>query len=527
MQIVAIITNFIYSMIGGGLTLIFMFVVMRKLFGALAASVSVVVASIYISSPLIAKFGNVKEQYMIAFMVMAMGCFILRQLGGKWFWAVLAGALVSWAPLFKPTGTSAIGAMGVFLLTQPFLKNRTWKETLTDIGLLLAGVVIAIGPIYVWIIAGDVKMKLPYSFVWKTIAGLLPAASSDGGGQVTKAAQSYVAAGRKLVPFSKQWPIVLRYYGLLSLPITLAIGAIVARIAKCKTDLKKYDSFVLLLAVWWILDMAFVWISPRSYEQYYLPLTASGAMLGGYLIAVYADKLPASGYHIRWRVVGMIGLLVMMVMSLHIFFGVSKSPHTGNKYSEKKRGYRQALRTASFYKKGAKGPWQQVGEYIRSYSKPTDKIYVWGWVPGIYVHAQRFSSASKAFSMTRVAPASLSRTVDGLISEFEREMPKFIVDTRKREIPTNRPPLELWPLIPKGMFKNKQTMPLPPNEKMIAYYDSQWIKLLRDSFGDEEALRYEAMEPFREFVMENYKIVNLFGDHVLLQLKSPAGDKEQ
>ncbi|MHC4222232.1 MAG: hypothetical protein ACYST9_07395, partial [Planctomycetota bacterium] len=134
---------------------------------------------------------------------------------------------------------------------------------------------------------------------------------------------------------------------------------------------------------------------------------------------------------------------------------------------------------------------------------------------------------SKAFSMTRVAPASLSRTVEVLISEFRAEMPKFIVDTRKHEIPTSWPALELWPLIPKGMLGSKKTMPLPPNEKMIAYYDSEWIKLLRDNFGAEEAQRYEAMKPLREFVMEHYKIVNLFGEHLLLQLKNPTEDKEQ
>ena len=50
--------------------LVFMFIAMRKLFGTLAAAVGVIVASLYLSSPLVAKFGNVKEQYMIVFMVM-------------------------------------------------------------------------------------------------------------------------------------------------------------------------------------------------------------------------------------------------------------------------------------------------------------------------------------------------------------------------------------------------------------------------------------------------------------------------
>jgi hypothetical protein len=510
--------------------LVLLFIAMRRLFGRLAAALGVTIAAIYLSSPLIAKFGNVKEQYMIAFMVMAISCFVIRQLGGKWVWAILAGGLVSWAPLFKQTGTSAIGAMGLFVLCQPFLKNRTWKETLVEIGLLLAGAATAIGPIYIWILAGDVKMPLPYSFVWETLGQFLPTGST-----VAKAAGGYVAGGRKLVPFTEQWPRVLRYYGLLILPIALATGAIVARIArlisqvtsKGRIKVKKYDRFVLLLAIWWMLDMAFVWISPRSYEQYYLPLTASAAMLAGYPIALYSDKLSASRAVLRWRILGLAGFLVMVIMAQHIFFGVSRSPHTGRKYAEKQRGYLQGLRRASLYRTGAKGPWQRVGDYMRTHSRPSDKIYVWGWFPGIYVEAQRFSSASRAFCLTRIAPKALAATAARLMAEFEREMPKFIVDSRKREIPTNRPPLELWPIVAKGMLGATQTTPLPADNKpLIARYDKEYGDFLREKFDEDEALRYEALKPFRQFVMNNYRIVRPFGEHILLQLKTSTKDQE-
>ncbi len=41
-----------------------------RLYGSLAAVISVTVASVYLSAPVIAKFGNVKEQFMIALMIM-------------------------------------------------------------------------------------------------------------------------------------------------------------------------------------------------------------------------------------------------------------------------------------------------------------------------------------------------------------------------------------------------------------------------------------------------------------------------
>jgi len=61
-----------------------MFIAMRKLFSTLSAAVGVIIASVYLSAPLIAKFGNVKEQYMIAFMVMGISCLVLYQLGGEY-----------------------------------------------------------------------------------------------------------------------------------------------------------------------------------------------------------------------------------------------------------------------------------------------------------------------------------------------------------------------------------------------------------------------------------------------------------
>ena len=176
------------------------------------------------------------------------------------------------------------------------------------------------------------------------------------------------------------------------------------------------------------------------------------------------------------------------------------------------------------------------------HSVPTDKIYVWGWYPGIYVAAQRFSSASEAFSMPRHTPQALAKIVAALLTEFEQEPPKFIVDSRKRHVPTERPPYELWPTVPKGFMGIQRPMLLPPNNKeLIAQYDKWWSEVLRRNFGEEEAARYEVLRPFREFVMKNYELTEpqlyvitedgqvlhrLFGEHRVFQLKKSAEVKE-
>ena len=508
--------------------LVLMFVSMKKLFGTLSAGVGVFIASAYLSAPFIAKFGNVKEQYMIAFMVMGISCFVMRQLGGKWWWLLLAGGFVSWAPLFKETGTTAIGAIGLFVIAQPILKHRTWKQTGIDILLLFAGAIAAIAPFYIWILGWDVKLALPYIFVWEALFPSERGFSSLGG--------SYLTGARQLRSFSEQWPIVLRYYSLLSLPIALALGSILARIvrlilswkSKEKVAAKTYDRFVLLFAVWWLLDMAFVWISPRSYEQYYLPLNASAAMLGGYVIAIYSDKFNSAAYKMKWVVIGFVSLVLMIILSWQVFFGISKSPYFGDFYRnpttnvpEKRNGYLQKFDEISLLRRqNLKYPWQEVGEYIRDHSKPTDKIFVWGWYPGIYVAAQRLAPTSWPFTseMHTKTPERFTKDIKSLVADLEADKPLFIVDSRKRHFPGNRPPLELWPVTGNGL--------LPNDKRIIDKFDVEYAKMLRDKFGDAEAGRFEAMKPFRDFVMKNYNVVQRFGPHILFKLKDSAAKKE-
>jgi hypothetical protein len=479
---------------------------------------------------------------MIAFMIMAISCFVLYQLGSRFWYAILAGTFLTWAPLFKETGTSAIGAVSLFVLVQPLLKHRGWKKTASDIGLLAAGAVITIVPACLWLLTCHGGRMLPYAFVWRPIVSSLrsspqepeanPAESDadDGAVQNTSTKQGFLM---KLLPayVRDSWQIlkpeqkrqarlrVLRWYRLLILPIVLAAGAIAVRIVRLirrttsaeKTGKTSYDRFVFLFAVWWLLDMAFVWISPRSYDQYYLPLNASAAMLGGYFIATYTKLLENPVNKNIWRIVGFIGILFMIGMSWHIFFGIETSPHSNTPYGEKRRGYAQKLKEISNRKKGAKGSWEIVGDYIRNYSTQNDNIYVWGWVPGIYVQAQRLSSVPGAFegTMHTLSPEVLSNKIEAIMNAFENEPPEFIVDTHKVHFPWDRPPLELWPIVRKGFIGMKETSFLPANKQIIDRYDARYSEILHKQIEADEALRFEAMRPFREFVMNNYEISEL------------------
>ena len=140
--------------------------------------------------------------------------------------------------------------------------------------------------------------------------------------------------------------------------------------------------------------------------------------------------------------------------------------------------------------------------------------------------------------MPRPSPALLERRISNLLENFKKEIPKFIVDSRKLHIPTDRPPYVLWPVAPKGFMGQPRTWFLPRNGRVIAAYDKQWKEMLATRFDEAEAQRYEILSAFRKFVRDNYDIVlpleyvpvndprfliyhRQFGPHVLFKLKEP------
>ena len=145
-------------------------------------------------------------------------------------------------------------------------------------------------------------------------------------------------------------------------------------------------------------------------------------------------------------------------------------------------------------------------------------------MPGIYVQAQRLAPVSKAFEgdMHVKSPPLLKREVDAIVKQMEDTPPKFIVDSRKRHFPNDRPPLELWPIVPPKMLGNEKPRFLKNHPQEVATFDTAWSKFLESQIEPDEAERYEAMKPFRDFVMNNYRIVRQYGNHILFEyLEAP------
>ena len=484
------------------------FVALLRLFGAAGAVTGTALAALMLSAPLVAKYGNVKEQYMIAFTMSAVSCLVLHRLSGRRWLLPVAGGLLAWVPLFKETGFSAIIAVAVFLAFEVLAGTQTARQLRADAALLLAGAALALLPLYVWMIAaGAAVASWPYGFVVSFLAG--------GG-------DNYISGAREIYPLAEQARRVLAFYGQLRLPIALAVLALAAWAVRCRPragarrPLPLADAIVVLLGTWWLLDMAFVWVSPRSYQEYYLPLNGSAAFLAAYLasVAVAAARRQRSSGAVWTGAAG--GALLVLWLAWPVLFGYRPAAAAGAPPAAARGGYLQRFRGLDRVRRGAGWDWYEAAAYIRAGSSARDPIYVWGWIPGIYVAAQRFSTCRTPFTseMHVLPPAGLAVLVDETVAAMAERPPAFIVDTRWSHFPWDRPPLELWP--------TSRGAPIANDPESVARYDREHAASLRQRVGEQEAQRYEAMAPLRRWVMGHYRLGRAFGPHLVF-VRSAAG----
>ncbi len=596
-----------------------LFYTLRRFFCPTAAIISTAVASIYLSAPVIAKVGNVKEQYMIAMMVISACCFILSQVEGKrqTLWLAATGAAGILPYYFKPTGLSIVAAIGVYLLGRLLFKQISVRQMANDTLTLAVGGIIGILPLLVffaclkypsgilrsfgflfiqtlflivatyWLVSlvntgwrhGNIgsKIRSISRRWWIALAaavligyavGIIMVRQTDGylagdtvgylystplihyplnlvnqcdvfAGRLIQSLGlqgGYIVWAKKSYSLSKQAPIVFRYYGVVILPILLAAlslltaaGRLILKRLKKPITWTVQDNAAWFLAVWWLCDMAFAWVSPRSYEQYYLPLCASGAALGGYAVWRFMSRWnsvvnPAGIAMAAAALMGMTGLV------WPIFAGITHSPFSGSKYPARSRGYAQSLTDTKARLQGLRtGDWEQIGDYIRQHSTPDDAIFVWGWFPGIYVRAQRLSSAPKAFegNMHVMPPEVLAKDVEVLLYAFSKRPPKFIVDSRKWEFPYYNPPcpLELWPQTPKEFGSPQRLNFLSTQPQIVVQYEAGYGGFLKQRIGEDEARRFAAFKPMRDYVMQNYQIVGTYGNMVLFERKAQTNPR--
>ncbi len=657
-----------------------MFYTLRKLYGLMAAGLALIMLAFFISCPPFAKFGNVKEQFMIACMLIAACSVILNHMGYNKRWLLLAGAAAVNAWYFKPTGISITIAIGIYMIYASLKHIRTWKQFWYDINQLFIGAGIGLIPLtifYTWqnqlphflkgfpaiiifavliVLAihkllrmlkyyaqhhqlrqqlSNVKPVIWLSgliaivlsliictvifarkdqgifylkdiiFIKYTIqAGILILAQLNRAIAFIHSPSQYVTGSRSVSNFSSQFNLVFSYYRSLIVPIGLAATALILRIryaistkhkkitnntnnnsvannsnvnSKSKTNnnpivtdtnthshtninsnINNTDNFAILFALWWVLDMLFVWVSPRSYVEYFLPLNASAAMLAAWLFhCCQKNSLTFIWILTGWLITQF--LLVWLSPSAHFPYITLQSTATVTSfwgwytvrtiplifaiaiYALIKRYPLQKLcnallaltciimaiwwsnsnikifadrvsQTSKMKAAGFVPTWEQIAHYIRDNSTPQDGLYVWGWYPGIYVQAQRYCPARHPAEsdMHTDPPAVLKVKIQQLLQDLKKNPPLYIVDSQKDHFPyhahpffPSHPRFDLWPQV--------------RGNKRISFV------LRPDMSGDKRPARFISLANMKRFQPALMNQVEQYTYSVLTFPKRPGG----
>jgi len=592
---------------------------------------------------------------MIACMIISICAVVLNRLGFSWWWLVVSGAFAINTYYFKPTGVSVIIAVIVYFLASLVSRRRSLFQTGSDFCGFIFGMAAGLIPLvifYTWqgqlkvivngfpgsavfptvlltaagvslyYAAGSMRSRGLFSVVGERTAAI--AGSLAGvvviailifclrgriAGIFTQIAKlinpsgGYVKASRESITFMSQYDNIMTYYGSFVIPIGLSLAAIFWRLKSSLCGLfagkqegtdpesPRKESFILLFSLWWILDMLFVWVSPRSYVQYYLPLNASAAALAAFAI-----------HRCQQRSVGLVWLLaIWLAVGIVIKWVVPSEtfPYIAIRSADAMKGggrlfFPPAIALAigigiywfgkvtnssrvcvvttallccgmffpwntanlQWFEKRMEAckrppdPWVQLSEYIRDNTSADDTIYVWGWIPGIYVKSQRFAPTPRpSYSdMHTDTPAVISRLIRKTMDALEANPPKYIVDTQKIHFPYyEHPNFDLWPswadkekkkfhvrIFPQHAPVGARLFTLADMEKFKLsynkYIEEYTYKLLRNpkrkggsvqeqrarEMAVTEKKRHKRLRFLRKFVMENYRLVRISAGQCIL-----------
>ncbi len=246
-----------------------------------------------------------------------------------------------------------------------------------------------------------------------------------------------VSAADRVLSALKPFLLLATEYPLGLFAVLVAAGFCLFRVLQRRTDAgeRAENPKLLYLLTWFVTSLAGAASGGRGYDHYYLQflpaccLTAA-LSLGGMI--PWARSHPAK----RWVLPA--ALLLSAVVGVQLGRGILRS-----------RG---------------PAPWPvdpslRVSTYIREHSAPTDRIFVWGYHPDIYLFADRKPASRFVYASfltglipwTNTAPerdtsyAVVPGALDTLLRELASARPAFIVDC-------SAGPNRHWQKYPLGKF---------------------------------------------------------------------------
>lgn len=349
-----------------------------------------VAAAIFGLSMGIAKFEvNANTEYfMIPFTILALLAFTLGQKRGEWYWYVLCGAACGVALMTKQT---AVFMPIVFtaVVLHPTVRCRTlpgsaaaWRK----LGLMTVGgaavVAVVLAP---FVVTGTLDEFYRSAFVYAR-------QYTDDVTMWQKAQTMVWDAPRLLVKAAAP------------LMVLTAIGSMIM--------LRRPTAPGVWLAGWFLAAVAGLIAAGRFYPHYFVALLPGMALLSVPALQ-WAKENGTSLKTAAFAGVVVLASLGPLVTNAKIYFQSTPEERHLAQYS----GSEMAV---------WENQSEKAGEWVRSMTRPGEKIYQFGFMPGIYFHSDREAPTQYIFKHPFAIDESYAKDA---VQQLESDMPVLIFDS--------------------------------------------------------------------------------------------------
>jgi 4-amino-4-deoxy-L-arabinose transferase-like glycosyltransferase len=348
------------------------FVIAASVFSRGAAALTTILLSFFLTHAYYTGGTNRTETFLVMFELLAVALYFRGFARDRWWKWCLAGLLCGLAFLCKQVGLAALGAMGLHTILLAVFRDLPWRTGVKRCLLLLVGAVTSVGAA-----AGVLAWQGALREAWFAVFTFN---------------RAYVSTGDVQFPFNyASWALLQQHmYPILVLPLLMAAAAIIHstlwwlrpqhRPPEIASQLVAQGPvcprYMLVFLVWGLAAFYGALLSPSHFRHYLVAMIPPLLLLAGYLVNV----LRAEARLLRRLQQRAWVTAAFVVMAYFSWQAIVLQVEEVSRFVV----YRIL--------QGEPAEWEVVGDAVAHWTRPTDKIQCFGYLPGVYLRARRINA---------------------------------------------------------------------------------------------------------------------------------------
>jgi hypothetical protein len=355
------------------------FVIAASVFHRGAAALATILLSFYLTHAFYTGGTNRTETFLVACELTAVAFYMRGWARDRWWTWYAAGLFCGLAFLFKQVGLAAWGCMGLHTILLVVLRNLPVRHGLKRGALLLAGAATTIGLAAAYLAAQGALYEACFATFGFN--------------------REYFQAGASQFPYNfVTWTLLKEHVKpILLLPLLMAVATLIHsflwwlrpryRPPEIEAPLRALNPVcplhVPLFAAWFFVALYGALVSPHGFRHYLVPTIPPLLLLAGYLINVLRAEtgLLRRLQERAWVTTAFVAMAYFAYEAVNLQFAEMSKVWVSR--------IDPWLNGVGRYDPSH---WEVVGDAVQRLTGPNDRIYCWGYMPGVYLEARRLNA---------------------------------------------------------------------------------------------------------------------------------------